>query len=531
MMKFKTLCFIACFSVIIDGFLRPMIQKSTYSSNYQKSIRNELSPLSATAIDSFRNLRDKLETPVEEIIKAVEKIGPNVPISIGDAAAMSGLDLNTARSNLMTLATLTGGDLEVTEQGEILYAFPKNVRSVLQQRSLGQQVKTTYTALSPYLLFTLRASFGLALFTSLAILVGTFIAISSSSSGNSEDDRKRDRGGNSGMGGGLGRMNYNFGPSLFDVFYYRPYYGYYQTSGYRPDYSGAGVSSQPQQPEMNFIESFFSYVFGDGDPNAEFSKEQLRCISAMIRSNGGVVVAEQLAPYLDPPPLNTAMKVYDGTASSYDSTIVDESWVLPAVVQLGGVPTATADGNIVYQFQDLVTTATPENSFINRPLPPTLNEKESPFSAATAQNQFIAGGLGVLNLGGALWLGRILSSSVWMAREPTLLAGLSRIYPGLLVYAVLYNAIPALRWLLFTKKENANIVSRNSRRTQWANYLSSASSVIVNKIKSVRAEKSTNTVARNIGGASNVYSTKDSENSKIKDEQDYLKEFDKKNMM
>jgi hypothetical protein len=250
-----------------------------------------------------------------------------------------------------------------------------------------------------------------------------------------------------------------------------------------------------------------------------------------IYINIGVVVAEQLAPYLDPPPLSTGIKVYDGTAGSYDSNIVDESWVLPAVVQLGGVPTVTADGNIVYQFQDLVTTATPENSFMNRQLPPTLNEKESPFSAATAQNQLIAGGLGVLNLGGALWLGRILSSAQWMSREPTLLAGLSRIYPGLLVYAVLYNAIPALRWLLFTKKENANIVSRNSRRTQWANYLASAPSAIANKIKSVRAEKNTNTVGRNIGGSSNIYSTKNSENKKIKDEQDYLKEFDKKNIM
>ena len=44
----------------------------------------------------------------------MEQTGANTPISVGDAAALSGLDLNTARESLMTLASLTGGDLEVT---------------------------------------------------------------------------------------------------------------------------------------------------------------------------------------------------------------------------------------------------------------------------------------------------------------------------------------------------------------------------------------------------------------------------------
>jgi hypothetical protein len=38
--------------------------------------------------------------------------------------------------------------------------------------------------------------------------------------------------------------------------------------------------------------------------------------------SGGVVVADQLAPYLDPPDLKLAPRNYDGTAGNYDSYVV-----------------------------------------------------------------------------------------------------------------------------------------------------------------------------------------------------------------
>ncbi|KAL4573577.1 hypothetical protein LXL04_020387 [Taraxacum kok-saghyz] len=50
---------------------------------------------------------------------------------------------------------------------------------------------------------------------------------------------------------------------------------------------------------MNFIESVFSFVFGDGDPNEGIEEERWKLIGQYITSNGGVVTAEELAPYLD----------------------------------------------------------------------------------------------------------------------------------------------------------------------------------------------------------------------------------------
>jgi hypothetical protein len=54
------------------------------------------------------------------------------------------------------------------------------------------------------------------------------------------------------------------------------------------------------QPLTGFLESTFSYIFGDGNPNADIEQQRLKLLAAVIRSAGGAVTAEQLAPYLDP---------------------------------------------------------------------------------------------------------------------------------------------------------------------------------------------------------------------------------------
>lgn len=90
-----------------------------------------------------------------------------------------------------------------------------------------------------------------------------------------------------------GSFNYWFGPSPFDFFYYRPfgYYGYY----------GQPVDERrSRRPEdMGFLESVFSYIFGDGNPNSGLEEKRLALAANMIRSKQGSVTAEQLAPFCD----------------------------------------------------------------------------------------------------------------------------------------------------------------------------------------------------------------------------------------
>ncbi|CAN0502168.1 unnamed protein product, partial [Laminaria digitata] len=52
-----------------------------------------------------------------------------------DVAALAGVDLNVAKTGLVNLANLVGGDLEVSNDGELVYNFPSNFRASLLQKS------------------------------------------------------------------------------------------------------------------------------------------------------------------------------------------------------------------------------------------------------------------------------------------------------------------------------------------------------------------------------------------------------------
>jgi hypothetical protein len=79
--------------------------------------------------------------------QAVEKAGNRaVP---QDIAALAGVDITTARSGLQNLASLTGGDLEVSETGHIVYAFPGNFRLVLRSKSGAVAVRESFEKVLP----------------------------------------------------------------------------------------------------------------------------------------------------------------------------------------------------------------------------------------------------------------------------------------------------------------------------------------------------------------------------------------------
>ena len=81
---------------------------------------------------------------------------------------------------------------------------------------------------------------------------------------------------------------------------------------------------------------------------------------------------------------------------------MNESWVLPAISKLNGRPEVAQNGEIVYVFDDLQTTA--GSSRGGKP-PAILEEQEVPFSRADDGNLFLVGLLGVANLVGAAYLG------------------------------------------------------------------------------------------------------------------------------
>ena len=189
---------------------------------------------------------------------------------------------------MTTVASLSQGDIAVTTDGELLYRFPKNLNSVIASNSAKFKTQQAVRKAWPLIFYGIRVSFGVVLLTSLFAIFSTILFVSSSGMSDDRDDRRDD--GRGGFGG-RGRGSFGFGgglwgPSPFDFFYYRPYYGYYYEPMKDPD-------------EMGFLESVFSYVFGDGNPNVNLEEKRLQLASQMIRNNNGAVTAEQLAVYCD----------------------------------------------------------------------------------------------------------------------------------------------------------------------------------------------------------------------------------------
>jgi hypothetical protein len=235
------------------------------------------------ALALYEKYRDKL--PSDKIVEVCT--GQRVVAS--DLATKAGISVSQAQRELTLLASLSQGDIAVSEAGDLIYSFPKDLPNVLAQRSSQYKLQQTFQKIWPTLFWGIRVGFGVALVASLVAIYSTIFFISTSS-GNSDNNDER-RGGERRMGGGGWGFNYFWGPSPLDFFYYRPYgyYGYYGRDSGRRD-----------PKDLGFFESVYSYVFGDGNPNVRLEEERLQLAAQMIRNNQGAVTAEQLAPYCDP---------------------------------------------------------------------------------------------------------------------------------------------------------------------------------------------------------------------------------------
>ena len=269
------------------------------------------------------------------------------------------------------------------------------------------------------------------------------------------------------------------------------------------------VTPPPDSPALKSL----AVQFGDGDPNAGLRAARLRAMAETIRANGGAVVAESLAPFLDPPS--------SPGVSSYN---VDESWVLPAVEELGGRPEVSDDGTIVYVFDELTVSAVASDANLILADPALasvgsmgaselaalasernlatqgsdanalrdalrawageqlgdetqglfpegyLEERPTPFSNAESGQLFAAGFLGLVNFGGAAYLGSLLSQIPPGMKLQGDLGLLQSGFPFLLAYAVAYLAIPSARFVSL-QASNAQVEQRNAARRAWRDAL------------------------------------------------------------
>ncbi|TXG58265.1 hypothetical protein EZV62_016094 [Acer yangbiense] len=387
---------------------------------------------------------DKLPTELRKrAMDAVDACGGRV--TIGDVASRAGLKLNEAQKALQALAADTDGFLEVSDEGDILYVFSKNYRAKLAAKSFRLKIEPLLDKAKATAEYTIRVSFGTALVASIVIVYTAIIALLSS---RSDDDNR-------------GRRSRSFNPGF--NFYFSPA-------------DLLWLYDAKRKPKLNPV---FSYVFGDGDPNQGIEEKRWKLIGQYIASNGGVVTAEELAPYLD--------------VQNTDGTMIDESYILPVLIRFDGQPEVDEEGNIVYRFPSLQRTASSQKSgmkeYVGRRWTDLVGGNEFfreniwEFSKTSASERAMVIGLGGVNFFGVIILGALLKE---MSVTPTgFLKFVSYVYPLLQIYAGSFFAIPLVRWFLNLKK-NADIEKRNQAREQFARALKSPDLPLRRKLLSAR---------------------------------------------
>ncbi|MEC4813273.1 MAG: hypothetical protein SAK29_08395 [Scytonema sp. PMC 1069.18] len=365
--------------------------------------------------------------PNPNVMQAVEKLGYRV--TVGDVATQAGLNVAEANQGLLALASDANGHLQVSNNGDIIYLFPENFRAILRNKHLQLRLQEWWKKVWGILFYLIRISFGILLIVSIALITISIILIITAA--NSDRD-SNDRSGNNFVG----------------FFYFPDLFWYFS-----PDYSNYRRERRREKSDLNFFEAVFSFLFGDGNPNANLEERRWQDIGTVIRTNQGAVVAEQIAPYLD------------NIGESYTQEY--EDYMLPVLIRFNGQPKVSPEGQIVYYFPELQVSAAKTRRYS---LPAYLEEFPWRFSAATSGQIMLSAGLGIANFVGALVLGSLLRSGEIVAQLGGLVAFVQGIYWVLLAYGTGFLLVPLLRYF-WIQWRNRKIADRNRIRISRARLL------------------------------------------------------------
>ncbi|MEP0918571.1 hypothetical protein NC981_17210 [Leptolyngbya sp. DQ-M1] len=367
-------------------------------------------------------------SPDPAILRAIESL--NYRATVGDVATQAGLNVNFAEKGLLALASQANGELQVAESGEVVYQFPRNFRDILRDKDFRLRLKETWEKIWRVLFYLIRMSFGVVL---VLLIVASFLAILALTialSSNRDDDR----------GGDFSMPTVWFSPDFFWIF--------------TPDYDRRRVDLQ--HSDLNFLESIYSFLFGDGNPNADLEERRWQSIAAVIRSNRGAVIAEQIAPFLDSV----------GTVSEQES----EQYMLPVLTKFDGRPEVSPDGQFVYHFPSLQTTVSQQE---RQWLPAFLRESLYQFSQASSGQITLAAGLGVALLILAIVLTGMTAGIGIAALRVLAFIGLG--------YSTAYLLIPGVRYFSI-KGRNQRILDRNRNRELRAKQLAQSDPIVQHKL-------------------------------------------------
>lgn len=362
------------------------------------------------------------------VLQAIEQ--NNYRVTVGDLVTTTGLELNIAQHQLNLLASNTNGHLQVADTGDIVYLFPKQYKSILRNKFFKIRLQETWDKIWKILFYLIRISFGVFLILSIILMTIAIIAILLSL--NSGKDNNNNRGKDS--DGGIIFLPFRLISDM--IWLFNPTYDYHN----RPIKQ---EQEQQSHSSLNFLEAIFSFLFGDGDPNAKLEEKRWQEIGIIIRNNKGAVFAEQIAPYLDIP-----SNRLEG----------DEDYMLSTLTRFNGYPQVSPKGELIYVFPELQTVA---NLYHHQTVSPYLQEEKWLFSKASSGQILGAIGLGTLNFILALVLSSLAKGIT--VTEAGLVGFVVSIQWLLSGYGTAFLGIPLIRYFWLQIK-NSSIEKRNQLR-------------------------------------------------------------------
>ncbi|MDR2742188.1 MAG: hypothetical protein LBB98_08575 [Treponema sp.] len=260
--------------------------------------------------------------------------------TIADIVAKTALPLRTVRELVPIAADEYSARLEVTESGEILYSFPHGFVSKYRGfraglRKAGEKIKKGIKVAASWvfkvwIMVMLVGYFVLFMLIALAALL---LSVAASSSSNDRSSRRGDGGGIY-MASGIFNL-------IIRIWFYSELF-----KPVAPYYRGRGTPSPARPKSRPLHKAIFSFVFGDGDPNADWPVREKQAVIAYIQANSGVISLPELMSLTGLPPDKA------------------ESRITAYCAEFGGLPEATEDGTVVYRFDDLLLRAdTRDRSF------------------------------------------------------------------------------------------------------------------------------------------------------------------------
>jgi hypothetical protein len=354
-----------------------------------------------------------------QLMTAVEQLGYRV--TCADVVTHTGIHLEAARSGLLALANQTGGHLQVTDTGEVIYVLAPDFRQILLRKSVNLRVRAGLARVWSIGFYLIKISFGVLLITSISAVYLTILAITLAAL------FSNDSGGDCDCGDGncvLGIFDWGNGNSSTAITTAHPH-------------NGTPIRPKTQRKPLNFLEAVFSVLFGDGNPNADLEQRRWSYISNLIHRQQGVAIGEQIAPYLD------------DLGQGYDREY--ENYMLPVLTKFNGIPEVSPTGELVYHFPDLQTTLK-DTSTKSARIPQSLRERKWKFSKATPTQTNWAIALFTANLVGIGILAILLQgiSSGLISSVMTIIA----------LYGVGLVVIPAGRYF-WVKHQDRQVRQRN----------------------------------------------------------------------